>query len=130
MRVCYKLRREIEDLFPERTTPAERLVGLEIAEYGRLATRISLMPQPLLCARTGLTPDGLRKALQRLSDRGLEFRISRGKGRDGRDVYTKPGFSIEFRVPSAAEFAALHPILNGSTPVPPSTVAGPVDKPP
>lgn len=130
MSVCYKLRREIEDLFPERATPAERLVGLEIAEYGRQATRISLMPLPLLCARTGLTPDGVRKALQRLSGRGLEFRISHGKGRDGRDVYTKPGTEIEYRVPSIDEFAHAYGLFNGGTTVPPSPVGNPVDRPP
>jgi DNA-binding MarR family transcriptional regulator len=130
LRVCYKLRREIEDLFPAKTTPAERLVALEIAESGRQATRISLMPLPLLCARTGLTSDGVRKALQRLSERGLQFRISHGQGKDGREVYTKPGTEIEYRVPSLDEFMAIHGLLDGGTTVLPSMGGQPVGKPP
>jgi hypothetical protein len=131
--VGYKLRREIEDLFPGACTPAERLVGLEIAEYGHEATRISLMPIDLLCSRTGMSPDGVKKALQRLLSRGLEFRISHGKGRDGRPVYSKRGAPPEYRVPSADEFLVAA-VLEGGTTVPPSWLAQTngrvVDKPP
>jgi hypothetical protein len=131
--VNYRTREEITDLFPARTTPAERLVGLEIAQFARESTRISLIPLPLLAARSGLSPDGVRKALQRLSGRGLEFRISHGKGKDGREVYTKPGTEIEYQVPSAGEFAAaagLADAINGGTTVPPYGCGQRVDKPP
>ena len=134
MRVGYKLRREIEDLFPGPCTPAERLVGLEIAEYGHEATRISLMPISLLCSRTGMSPDGVKKALQRLLARGLDFRISHGKGSDGRPVYSKRGAPPEYRVPSVDEFMMASLTLEGGTTVPPSWVeeitGRPVDKPP
>lgn len=132
--MSYKLRREIEDLFPPRTTPAERLVGLEIAEYGRDATRISLIPISLLCSRTGLSPDGIKKALQRLLSRGLDFRISHGNGSDGRPVYSKRGAPPEYRVPTPDEFLMASLTLEGGTTVPPSWLAElngrAVDKPP
>lgn len=123
--VGYQLRREIEDLFPAGTTPAERLVALAIADTAREATRVSLITVPVLCARCGLGQDGLKKALQRLSARGLEFRISHGKGKDGRDVYTKPGYEIEYRVPFTGEFLAILPALNAGTTVPPSNSGRP-----
>jgi hypothetical protein len=132
--VGYKLRREIEDLFPGPCTPAERIAALTIADTARESSRVSLIPHAVLCARCGLTPQALKKALQRLSARGLEFRISHGKGRDGRDVYTKPGAEIEYRVPSVDEFGHAYKTLNGGTPVPPCLPDGPwlpaVDKPP
>lgn len=116
----YQLRRQIEDLFPAACTPAERLVALQIADTAREASRISLIPMALLCARTGLTNEGLRRALQRLSGRGLEFRISHGIGRDGRHVYTKRGEEIEYRVPSVKEFDAIQDVAEGGTRVLPS----------
>jgi hypothetical protein len=118
--VGYKLRRDIEDLFPPGTTPAERLIALTIADKANEESRISLVRQGDLCAKTGLGIEGLKKALQRLSSRGLEFRRGCGKGRDGREVFTKPGYEIEYRVPSLNEFLAVHPPLNGGTGVPPS----------
>ncbi len=135
MLVGYKLRREIEDLFPGPCTPAERLVGLEIAETANEATRISLMPIELLCSRTGLEPIGIRRALQRLlTVYGLQFRVSKGKGKDGRDVYSARGYPPEYRVPSCDEFLAAHRKVEGGTTVPPSLPDGPwglpVDKPP
>jgi hypothetical protein len=128
--VNYRTREEITDLFPAATTPAERLVGLEIAQFARESTRIALMPNALLRARTGLSQEGLKKALQRLSGRGLEFRIVHGYGKDGRAVYTKPGTEMEYRVPSITEFLAIHGLLDGGTTVPASMNGKPVDKPP
>ena len=135
MRVGYKLRREIEDLFPGPCTPAERLVGLEIAEFGSESTRISVISMELLCHRTGLSAAGVNKALQRLlAEHGLQFRVSHGKGRDGRDVYSCRGLKPEYRVPSADEFLAAYLTQEGRTTVLPSWLAQangkPVDKPP
>ena len=131
----YKLRREIEDLFPGPCTPAERLVGLEIAEYGSETTRISLIPIELLCHRTGLSPDGVSKTLQRLLVKyGLQFRVSHGKGKDGREVYSCRGSKPEYRVPSADEFLDAYLGQEGRTTVRPSWLTDssgqPVDKPP
>jgi hypothetical protein len=134
MRVCYQLRREIEDLFPADCTPAERLVALEIAEFGRQDTRISLITLEYLCLRTGLKAEGIKRALQRLDKRGLQFRRSFGNGRDGRPVYRKPGTENEYMVPTAEEFEK----ASGGTTVPPHLLrikpprptGKPVDKPP
>ena len=120
MRVGYKLRREIEDLFPGKCTPAERLAGLEIAEFASERTRISLIPRVLLMHRTGLSDRGLRDVLQRLSERGLEFRIEHGKDRNGRPVYAVKDREIEYRVPAVSEFAALAEPFQGGTTVPPA----------
>jgi hypothetical protein len=130
MRVGYKLRREIEDLFPSPCTPAERLTGLEIAEFGNEASRISLIPRVLLMHRTGLSDRGLRDVLQRLSERGLEFRIEHGKDRNGRPVYAVKDREIEYRVPEVSEFAAIAGLILGGTAVPPSGWRIPSGKPP
>lgn len=134
MEVGYRLRREIRDWFPAGTTPAERLVALEIADDARDETRISLMPQEKLCSRAGISADGLRKVFQRLHNSGLEFRRVRGIGRDGRPVFTKPGCDLEFQVPPADAFRKARGLpddyFSGGTGVPPSGAAGPVDKPP
>lgn len=134
MRVGYRMRREIEALFPCGTTSGERLAALAIADTARRETRISLATPAELSARTGLSEDGLKKALQRLRKRGLDFRVSHGKGSDGRDVYTIPGSGMEYRVPSTDEFmAASGPFaapFKGGTTVPPNGRHGPVDKPP
>jgi hypothetical protein len=128
--VGYKLRREIEDLFPAKTTPAERLAGLEIAEYGSETTRISLITLPLLCARCGLEETGIRAVLRRLAGRGLEFRISHGEGRDGRLVYASRGRPPEYRVPAISEFTYAWKLAEGVTTVTPSVNGHLAGKPP
>lgn len=128
--VGYKLRREIRDLFPAATTPAERAVALEIADTANENNRISLIEIDVLCARSGLGEDGLRKALQRLANRGLEFRMSRGKGKDGRDMYARNRQDINYRVPFPGEFETASGLILGGTTVPASACGKPVDKPP
>ena len=121
MRVGYKLRREIEDLFPGACTPAERLVALEIADFASEDTHVSRITLEKLCWRTGLTPDGVKHVLQRLNTQyGLQFRVSKGKGKDGRDVYSARGYSPEYRVPFLDEFRGAHCRAEGGTTVPPS----------
>lgn len=128
--VGYRIRREIEPLLPPACTPAERLVALKIADTARRDTHVSLVSKAELCALTGLSEDGLKKALQRLLRNGLEFRVSRGKGSDGRPVYARNGEEIEYRVPFPDEFAAAHRLTLGGTTVPPNGTGPPVDKPP
>ena len=128
--VGYRMRREIQDLLPPACTPAERLVALQIADTARRDSRVSLIRKAELCTLTGLSEDGLKKALQRLLGRGLEFRVSKGKGSDGRPVYARNGEDIEYRVPFPGEFTAAYgPILGGTT-VPPNGSGPPVEKPP
>jgi hypothetical protein len=105
MGVCYRLRREIEDLFPPRTTPEERIVGLLIADRARRATRIAVIDTDVIYSRTGLDKRSLQKALRHLRDnRHLEFRMSSGTGSDGRPVYAFRGVPPQYRVPLADEF--------------------------
>lgn len=135
MRVGYKLRREIRYLFPPTCTPAERLVGLEIADHAKEATRICLIEPDDLLALTGLSADGVSKALQRLLVKyGLQFRVVKEIGRDGRPVYTRRGLHPEYRVPTVDEFANAHDMTEGRTTVRPSLPGGRwltvVDKPP
>lgn len=117
--VGYELYREVRDLAPGDWTPAERVTALMIADAARVKTRIALIPNALLCQRTGLSPTGLRGALQRLEKRGYEFRIAKGKGRDGRKVYAVNSHETEYCVPF------LHR-PSGDTRASPD----PVDKPP
>lgn len=104
--MCYRLRREIEDLFPPETTPEERLVALEIAEYGKLATRISIITPDLLCSRTGMDRRGISGSLTLLKRRGLEFRKALKTGRNGEPVYSFRGVAPQYRVPFPDEFRA------------------------
>jgi hypothetical protein len=103
--MCYRLRREIVTLFPPGTTPAERLLGLEIADLARTTTRIAVInPMDILYERTGLDKRGVRDALTTLKRRGLEFRVILATGHDGRAVYSYRGRPPEFRVPFPDEF--------------------------
>ena len=103
--VCYRLRREIEDLFPPATTPAERLAGLLIADRARRATRIAIIDDELWYSRTGFNQRRVQKVLRILRDeRHLEFRVITGNGTDGRPVYAFRGNPPQYRVPLADEF--------------------------
>ena len=104
----YRLRREIEYLFPPGTTPAERLVALKIAELARNTTRRAIInPVTILWDATGLGESGVRDALARLRDkRSLEFRVIIASDSGGRPVYACRGIRPQFRVPSEDEFKA------------------------
>jgi hypothetical protein len=101
--VGYKLYREVRDFAPADWTVSERLVAWVIADDARDETRQSFIESALLCARTGLSERGLRGALQRLSERGYEFRVSHGKGSDGREVYAARNHPPDYQVPLIAE---------------------------
>jgi len=104
----YRLRRQITYLFPPGTTPAERLVGLQIAELARESTRIAVInPATILSDATGLGESGVRDALARLRDqRQLEFRVIIAADSRGRPVYACRGISRQYRVPGDDEFKA------------------------
>lgn len=131
MKLGYKLWREIKPLFPAGTTPAERVVGLLVADDAHEVTRISTrLPTALLCAMSGLSERGLRDAFQRLLTRGLEFRVALYESADGRPIYASRNHEPRFRVPTFEEFMAVIPPLEGGTAVPPSRLLSPVDRPP
>jgi len=107
MRVCYKLRREIEGLFPPKTTFAERILGLFIADRARSKTRIALISPDDFPVYTGLDRRGLQDVLRNLrDDRHLEFRVIIGTGSHGRQLYAVPCNPPQYRVPEIDEFRA------------------------
>jgi hypothetical protein len=103
MSVGYKLYREVRDFAPADWTAVERLVAWVIADDARDETRRSFIESELIAIRTGLSARGIRAALQRLSERGYEFRVSHGKGSDGREVYAARNHPPDYQVPLIAE---------------------------
>lgn len=103
MKVGYKLYREIRDFAPANWTSGERIVALMIADSAGEDSRRSIITSDLLQARTGLKPSGIHSALQRLAERGYEFRICHGYGKDGRPVYAVKGHQPDYLVPMIAE---------------------------
>jgi hypothetical protein len=91
---------EILDHAPPELSPAERLVLIAIAEDARDGGSRTCSPGvDMLCRRTGLSEEGLRKVFQRLAKHGLEIRVAIGKGKSGRLVFAKPGVRTTYRVP-------------------------------
>ena len=100
----------------------ERLLALVIADIAYDTTRRTRRPVPryVLVERTGYTGDSIRRVLQRLAERGFEFRVSHGLGRDGREVFSARGHAIDYEVP---------PMPKGGMRVPPLPFQVPVDNP-
>lgn len=118
----YKLYREIRDRAPADWTSGERLVALMIADDANDESRLSWIKVPALTARTGLSERGIRMALQKLGQRGYEFRIPYKEGSDGRMVFAARGHSLDYYVPELPgrrnHSAAFDP--EGGTTLPPS----------
>lgn len=114
-RMCYRIRREIEDLFPPKTTTGERLIGCLIADRARRATRISIIDDDIFRSHTGLTMSGVSDALGRLRDkRHLEFRVIVSRDKDNRPVYAFRGNPPQYRVPDVDEFRRAWELCEGS----------------
>lgn len=104
-----RLHNEVRDGAPADWTVAERLIALLIAEDANDQTRAGWIPisgrwrgddwHDGLSERSGLKPDSVRKVLQQLGQKGYEFRVPIGAGKDGRLVYAAKGHSLDFRVP-------------------------------
>lgn len=100
----YKLYREIRDRAPADWTHAERLVAWVIADDANDETRRSWIKLPELMERTGIkSQSGVRQALQKLADRGYEFRMPFTRGRDGRLVFAARGHSLDYLMPPMPE---------------------------
>ena len=99
MNVGYRLYRQIRDLAPQNWTSGELVVAFIIADSANDGTRRSYLDNPELCRRARMSVDGVRKALQRLAERGFEFRVSKGKDKNGRKVYAVSGKNVEYQVP-------------------------------
>lgn len=98
-RVGYKLYRQVRDLAPADWTSGERLVAWVIADDANDETRRSFLAPDEVAKRAGMTEDGVRKCLGKLAKKGFEFRVSLGKGSDGRDVYSLRGMPPQYVVP-------------------------------
>lgn len=103
MSVGYKLYREARDFLPPDCTLAELAVAWIIADDARDESRRSYIDAELLAMRTRLSATAIRGALRRLASRGYEFRVSHGKGSDGREVYAARNHRPEYLVPLIAE---------------------------
>ena len=113
-----KLITEVLDHAPDDITSAELVVLLVLAENGRDSTREAFPGMDVLTRRSRLSPDGVRKALQRLAKRGLEVRVAIGEDRLGRPVYSFPGRQTTYRLPAFERRDA--GTAKGGTDVPPN----------
>ena len=109
-----RLLREVFDYVRDDLTSAERLVLLAVADEVRDDRTSSnrgecVVTEALLCRKTGLSPDALKKAKQRLAARDLEVRVAMrdadGKpqtdGR-GRPTYAHEGHATRYALPVLA----------------------------
>jgi hypothetical protein len=99
MSVGYKLYRQIRDFAPQDWTSGELVIAIMIADSANEETRRSYIDNADLCRRARMTDRGVRKALERLLERGFDFRVSRGKGKDGKEMYALSGKRTEYQVP-------------------------------
>jgi hypothetical protein len=104
------LSREVWDHAPEELTPAELVVLLAIAEGAQAHDRTDKIGRfwPARTwggdfqARARMTPDGLRRVLQRLAKRGLECRVPvkyRESPAGPVPVYAYKGTATTYRLP-------------------------------
>lgn len=127
MNVGYKLYRQIRDHAPQNWTSGELVIAFIIADSANEDTRRSYLEADELCRRARMSDRGVRKALEKLAERGFEFRVSRGKGKDGKEVYAVSGKRIEYQVPdifmmlergAAVAYGLVDKLAAGGTTVP------------
>jgi hypothetical protein len=104
--MAYELVTEVFDHAPDMT-PAERCVLLAIAEKSRVYERAAAIDGAVMLRRCCVDERGLRHALVRLAERGLEVREPIGQDRLGRPVYAVPGRSRVFSLPHLTPAAGL-----------------------
>ena len=102
--MAYDLVTEVLDHAPATITNVELVVMVAIAEWVqhddyRRGIRQCSRAQADLSRRTRLAPAGVKTALQRLAERGLELRVPLSIGKDGRPVYAVPGRVSTYRIP-------------------------------
>lgn len=120
--MAWQLTEEVYAHAPAGLTLSERAVLLVIAEEARADTRGCPLARAELVRRAGLSVDGVRAALRRLRDRGLEVRVPlEGRvDRVGNPVFAVPGLVSRYRLPVFA------PAVSGDVVTEP---AGAVDNP-
>ena len=103
----HDLYREVRDYLPRDLSQGELNVAWIIADDAGELTRRSWIDNRLLCHYARLGPTGVRAALQRLAGRGLEFRMPKGTGTDGRPVFATKGSSVDYYVPTVEQMLAI-----------------------
>ncbi|MDQ7910759.1 hypothetical protein RB614_40340 [Phytohabitans sp. ZYX-F-186] len=96
--MAYQLVAEVLDHAPPMT-PAERLLLVAIAEQVRLPSRTRPIATEDLVRRVGIEERGVRAALRRLAERGLDVRVVRGTDSRGLPVYATRGTLPQYRLP-------------------------------
>jgi hypothetical protein len=97
--VGYELYRQIRDLAPQNWTSGELVVALMIADSAGEHTRRSYLDANELSRRARMSPRGVSKALEKLKEKGFEFRVSKGRDHTGKDIYAVSGKQVEYQVP-------------------------------
>ena len=105
--MAWQLTDEVARLCPRGLPLGERKVLDAIAAAARTVTRTCDLDRPELARLAGLSDSGLRAAVRRLRDRGVELRVPiPGRvGRDGRPLYAVPGFRTRWHLPPMAAAA-------------------------
>ncbi|WP_141576170.1 hypothetical protein [Actinomadura sp. WMMA1423] len=60
-----------------------------------------------LCQVAKVSPQGLKKILQRLAERGLDVRVVWKRDKNGDPVYAAKGHAMDFRLPELPAFARI-----------------------
>lgn len=121
---------EVLDHAPADLTALERLVLVVIAEAAQddhrpgIPAREAWPSMTALTRRTGTSPRGVRAAMRRLAERGLDVRVRQGTDRHGEPVYAYSGHATRYRVPDLTR------VREGGTPVPPLPGEGGAPVPP
>ena len=93
------LYRQIRDYAPQNWTSGELVVALMIADSANEQSRRSYLEAPELARRCRMSERGVSKALEKLKERGFEFRVGKGKDRNGKEIYAVSGKHVEYQVP-------------------------------
>jgi hypothetical protein len=93
---------EVLDHAPRDLTQAELVVLVVLPEQAREETRECWPGMELICHRSRLQEDSVRKVFQRLAARGLEVRVPVGKSKSGQSVYAHHGARTLYRIPHFA----------------------------
>lgn len=103
------LRRQLREVLPAEIKGLQRAIALEIADDARYDDAWRYDPERGRCSKarladlvrwTGAKDElSVREMLRRMAVAGWEFRVSIGKGKDGRPLYAVPGRAMQFRVP-------------------------------
>lgn len=115
---------EVLDHAPRDLTQAELVLLVVLAEQAREETRECWPGVELICHRSRLQEDSVRRVFQRLAARGLEVRVPVGKSKSGQPIYAHHGARTLYRIPCFAQpTETRQPVdtADAGTLVPPST---------